>query len=127
MNKLNQVLDSTKTGLIAINLVDFDQEYGHRRDPIGYGKAIERFDLQLADVLDQLTTDDLLVITADHGNDPTAPGSDHTREYVPFLLHSPALPPQTIEQPQPDFRCVGATIFQGLTGKASPCTGTSLL
>jgi phosphopentomutase len=87
MVKLNEALNVDFTGLCFLNLVDFDALYGHRRDPIGYGKAIEAFDYQLSDVLKQLKSDDLLIITADHGNDPTFKGSDHTREFVPLLCY----------------------------------------
>ncbi len=78
---------SNDEGLIMANLVEFDSGYGHRNDPRGYGKALERFDGQLAMLLDQLRETDLLLITADHGCDPTAPGTDHTREYVPLLSY----------------------------------------
>ena len=73
------------TGLSFLNLVDFDALYGHRRDPKGYGKALEEYDRRLPEVFEKLTEDDLLIITADHGNDPTHHGTDHTREYVPLL------------------------------------------
>lgn len=78
------------TGLCFVNLADFDVLYGHRRDPIGYGKDIEEFDLDLANLLKVLKKDDLLLITADHGNDPTWWGTDHTRERVPLLSYSKA-------------------------------------
>ena len=68
------------------NLVDFDALYGHRRDVVGYAQAIEEFDLRIPEILDALAEDDLLLITADHGNDPTFSGTDHTREYVPILV-----------------------------------------
>ncbi len=73
-------------GLIFTNLVDFDMKWGHRRDPQSYGAGLEAFDKRLKDITDAMTEDDLLIITADHGCDPTAPGSDHTREYVPLLV-----------------------------------------
>jgi len=73
-------------GLIFSNMVDFDMLYGHRRDTDGYAKALERFDSQLPAILDAMREDDLLILTADHGNDPTFRGSDHTREYVPLLV-----------------------------------------
>jgi phosphopentomutase len=76
------------TGLCFLNLVDFDALYGHRRDVIGYGKAIETFDNQLPSLIENLKKDDLLLITADHGNDPTYAGTDHTREYVPLFVYS---------------------------------------
>ena len=72
-------------GLIWANLVDFDQLYGHRNDVQGYARNLERFDARLADLLPQLRGTDLLMVTADHGNDPTTPSTDHSREYVPLL------------------------------------------
>ncbi len=79
------------TGLCYTNLVDFDALWGHRRDPIGYGEEIERFDEKLGELLAVLQADDLLIITADHGNDPTHTGTDHTREQVPFLAYSSSM------------------------------------
>ncbi len=78
-------LDTQERGLIFANLVDFDMKYGHRRNPIGYAAALEAFDARVPDILDKLGDGDLLLMTADHGCDPTHPGSDHTREYVPIL------------------------------------------
>ena len=78
-------------GMSFLNLVDFDALYGHRRDPIGYGDALEAFDARLPDVFEKLEKDHLLMITADHGNDPTYKGTDHTREYVPLLVYSMGL------------------------------------
>src|SRR5215213_2576247 len=83
---INALNDDTK-GLIFSNMVDFDMLYGHRRDTEGYAKALERFDSQLPTIFDAMRDDDLLILTADHGNDPTFPGSDHTREYVPLLVY----------------------------------------
>lgn len=80
-------LNSDSRGLIFSNLVDFDMLYGHRRDTEGYAKALEHFDSRLPAVIDALRDDDLLIMTADHGNDPSMPGSDHTREYVPLLVY----------------------------------------
>ncbi len=88
MIQLTQTAEKDFTGLCFLNLVDFDALYGHRRDPIGYGKAIEDFDSQLPEFLDKLTEDDLVMITADHGNDPIHHGTDHTREYVPLLVYT---------------------------------------
>ena len=79
------------TGLCFVNLVDFDALWGHRRNPVGYAKEIEKFDKNLGILLDELKEDDLLIITADHGNDPTYKGTDHTREKVPFVAYSPYL------------------------------------
>ena len=88
---MEQIIDLAKEdfeGLAFLNLVDFDALYGHRRDPIGYGKAIEEFDTQLPQLIANLNDDDLLILTADHGNDPIHHGTDHTREYVPLLVYS---------------------------------------
>lgn len=82
--------------LIATNFVDFDSVYGHRRDPLGYGAALERFDARLPQLLDRLRDGDLLVLSADHGCDPTWPGSDHTRECVPLLAFAPGLQPRAL-------------------------------
>ena len=80
-------LNADSRGLIFSNLVDFDMLYGHRRDTEGYAKALEHFDRRLPEILGAMRADDLLIITADHGNDPTKEGSDHTREYVPLLVY----------------------------------------
>src|SRR5699024_3405778 len=87
MAKLKEAIQEDCEGLCFLNLVDFDSKYGHRRDPQGYGYALERFDSQLPNILKQLKDDDLLMITADHGNDPVHHGTDHTREFVPLLVH----------------------------------------
>lgn len=79
------------TGLCFVNLVEFDSEFGHRRNPLGYGKAIEEFDTRLNELLQKLNDDDLLIVTADHGNDPTHVGSDHTRERVPVICYSKSI------------------------------------
>ena len=76
------------TGMCFVNLVDFDALWGHRRDPIGYGKGIDEFDQQLGELMKELREDDLLILTADHGNDPTWHGTDHTREQVPLIVYS---------------------------------------
>ena len=88
MKQITEVADKEFEGLCFLNLVDFDALYGHRRDPIGYGKAIEAFDEQLPLLMEKLGDDDLLLLTADHGNDPIHHGTDHTREYVPLLAYS---------------------------------------
>ncbi|MBP1155173.1 MULTISPECIES: phosphopentomutase [unclassified Paenibacillus] len=86
MEKLSQPFE----GLLFTNLVDFDSLYGHRRDPEGYAKALNEFDDWLPKLMERIGEDDLLILTADHGNDPVHPGTDHTREYVPLLVYNPA-------------------------------------
>lgn len=106
-------------GLCFVNLVDFDALWGHRRDPIGYAKEIEAFDEKLGVLLAELKEDDLLIITADHGNDPTYTGTDHTREKVPFLAYAKSME-QGGELPQQDtFAVIGATIAENF-GVAMP-------
>ena len=87
INQTINALNADSRGLIFSNLVDFDMLYGHRRDTEGYAKALEHFDARLPEIIDALEPDDLLIMTADHGNDPTKEGSDHTREYVPLLVY----------------------------------------
>ena len=98
------------TGLAFINLVDFDSLYGHRRDPQGYGEALNIFDEELGELLWHLNEDDLLMITADHGNDPTFPGSDHTREDVPLIMYSKSLNNTKNLGKHQSFGVIGATI-----------------
>lgn len=88
MDQIIDVLHRDFNGMSFLNLVDFDSKFGHRRDPIGYGNALEEFDKRLPEVFEALGGDDLLMITADHGNDPTYKGTDHTREFVPLLVYS---------------------------------------
>lgn len=97
-------------GLCFVNLVDFDALWGHRRDPIGYAKEIERFDEKLGILLDALQEDDLLMITADHGNDPTYTGTDHTREQVPLLLYAKSMTGHGALPETDSFGAIGATI-----------------
>jgi phosphopentomutase len=92
MAKTLAALDEEPGGLIFVNLVDFDMLYGHRNDVEGYGRALEEADAWLPALLDKLTPADLLILTADHGCDPTMPGTDHTREYVPLLVYAPGWP-----------------------------------
>lgn len=98
------------TGLCFTNLVDFDALWGHRRNPIGYGQEIERFDKKLGELLPLLKEDDLLILTADHGNDPTYKGTDHTREKVPFLAYSPSMKRGKDLKEADTFAVIGATI-----------------
>ena len=103
--------DKGQEGLWFINLVDFDSEYGHRRNPVGYARCIEEFDEELAKTLPLLEKDDLLLITADHGNDPVHHGTDHTREKVPLLVYSPSLCNGKELEERSSFADIGATIL----------------
>ena len=100
------------TGLSFVNLVDFDALFGHRRDPIGYGQALEEYDVRLAEVLDKLKQDDLLIITADHGNDPVHQGTDHTREYVPLLVYSKGMTTGKELPIRQTFADIGASVAE---------------
>lgn len=112
MNKTIQLAKEEFDGLCFVNLVEFDSLYGHRRDPIGYGRAIEQFDRQLGTLLPLLRDDDLLLITADHGNDPTHTGTDHTRERVPLLSYCPRyLHGQKLDERE-TFASIGKTILK---------------
>ncbi len=97
-------------GLCFVNLVDFDALWGHRRNPIGYGKEIEKFDEKLGELLQVLREDDLVILTADHGNDPTYTGTDHTREKVPFLAYSKKMEEGGAIPEESTFAVIGATI-----------------
>lgn len=110
MEQTLELMDRDFKGLCFVNLVDFDALWGHRRNPKGYAEELERFDVNLGKVLDKLKEDDLLIITADHGNDPTYSGSDHTREYVPFLAYSPSMKNHGQLGTGKSFADIGATI-----------------
>ncbi len=129
MDGMDKLVDSLKKdfhGLSFLNLVDFDAVYGHRRNPEGYGKALEEFDARLPEVLDLLQDDDLLIITADHGNDPVHHGTDHTREYVPLLVYSKRMDKGVSLGIRETFADVGATIADNFKVKM-PEYGTSFL
>lgn len=114
MDGVDQLLNVMKqdfNGLSFTNLVDFDALFGHRRDVVGYAHAIEEFDLRIPELLDTMNDDDLLLITADHGNDPTFPGTDHTREYVPLLAYSKKMNEQG-SLPQGYYADISATIAE---------------
>jgi phosphopentomutase len=100
-------------GLLMTNFVDFDTEFGHRRDPAGYGRALEAFDAELPSVMARLRDGDLLVLTADHGNDPTWSGTDHTREQVPVLSYMRGFPPGSFGLRR-SFADIGQTIARHL-------------
>ena len=128
MEQTNEIADRDFTGLCFTNLVDFDALWGHRRDPEGYGKEIEKFDAGLGELLTKLNDDDLLMITADHGNDPTYSGTDHTREQVPLLMYSPSMKQSADLGEADSFADIGATIADNF-GVAMPegTIGESLL
>lgn len=116
------------TGLCFTNLVDFDALWGHRRDVRGYAEEIEKFDTKLGELLPVLKEDDLLILTADHGNDPTHTGTDHTREKVPFLAWSPSLKEGGLIDEQETFAVIGATVADNFElDMPAGCIGTSLL
>lgn len=101
-----------KEGLCFVNLVEFDSEYGHRRNPIGYGNCIEAFDIRLKELIDVLKEDDVLMVTADHGNDPTWHGTDHTREMVPLLIYSKSFTKGRHLNDRRSFADIGQTILK---------------
>ncbi|CAM3059757.1 phosphopentomutase [Sporolactobacillus spathodeae] len=126
MNRWTEILDRPFHGLSFTNLVDFDAKYGHRREPVLFGKAIEAFDRQLGAALTKLTDQDLLIVTADHGNDPGFRGTDHTREYVPLLIFSPRFTAGSALPVRGTFADIGATVSENF-GVRLPEIGTSFL
>ena len=110
MEKVIAGLATQDTGLLMANLIDFDMVYGHRKDAVGFGRALEEFDAWLPQLFKAMRTEDLLVICADHGCDPTTPGSDHTREYVPVLLWSKAMERGRALGDRQSFADVAATL-----------------
>ena len=119
-----QYMATGEPGLIFANLVDFDMLYGHRRDIVGYARALEEFDQRLPALIEQLTREDLLIITADHGCDPSYQGTDHTREYVPLLLYGAKLKEDFNLGIRDTFADLAATITD-LLGVEQPGYGTS--
>lgn len=128
MEQTIAIVEREFTGLCFTNLVDFDALWGHRRDIEGYAKELEMFDQKLGEMMRVMRQDDLLILTADHGNDPTYKGTDHTREKVPFIAWTPAMDRGKIMEEQETFAVVGATIAENF-GVEMPegCIGTSLL
>ena len=110
MEKTLRIQQENFTGLCFVNLVDFDMAYGHRRDIPGYARATTEFDVQLGTFMENMREDDVLMITADHGCDPGAPGTDHTREYVPLLVYGARIRPNTNLGTYPTFAMIGATV-----------------
>lgn len=128
MEQTIEIAEKDFTGLCYVNLVDFDALWGHRRDPKGYAEELEKFDVKLGELLEKLNDDDLLIITADHGNDPTYTGTDHTRERVPFIAYSPSMKGYGKLERAKTFAVIGATIADNFDVKMPENTiGTSVL
>lgn len=128
MEQTIEIAQRDFTGLCFTNLVDFDALWGHRRNPVGYGEEIQRFDKKLGELLPELKSDDLLILTADHGNDPTYTGTDHTREKVPFIAYSPSMNGGASLPEQETFGVIGATVADNFCIEMPEgCIGTSLL
>lgn len=121
---MNKTIEEAKNldykGLCFVNLVEFDSEYGHRRNPLGYGKAFEEFDVKLQELLEVIHDDDLVMITADHGNDPTHTGTDHTREHVPLLCFSKSIKDGRPLAERYSFADIGATILKNFNLEKAP-------
>ena len=113
-------------GLVFANLVDFDTQYGHRNDPAGFAVALEKFDLTFGRIVDRLRGDEMVWVTADHGNDPTTPGTDHTREYTPLLVAGPRVRDGVDLGTRASFADLGATLAE-LFSVSAPRAGTSFL
>jgi phosphopentomutase len=126
MEKLAQAMRRVDRGFLFANLVDFDTLYGHRNDPAGYAANLARFDARLADLLPTLQPADLLMVTADHGNDPTTPGTDHSREYVPLLVTGSLVTAGVDLGVRRSFADVGQTLAHAF-GLAPLANGTSFL
>ena len=119
MKTLDVVKNRDFEGLCFVNLADFDVLYGHRRNPKGYAECLEEFDSDLALILEAMRDDDLLMITADHGNDPTWYGTDHTRERVPLISYSPSYQNGRMIEEKDTFGCIGKTILENFSIKPS--------
>lgn len=126
MDKTVEIAKTDFEGLCFVNLVDFDAVYGHRRNPKGYGQAIIEFDKQLEELMKYLRYDDLLMITADHGNDPTYKGTDHTREQVPLIIYSKELVQPKHLNEEESFAIIGSTIADNFNVEL-PSIGHSIL
>jgi phosphopentomutase len=128
MDGVDKTIDAMRErrerGFIFTNLVDFDAKYGHRNNPRGYANALAEFDRRMPEIMDALADDDVLVLTADHGNDPTTPSTDHSREYVPLLIAGAPTRPGVNLGLRETFADLGATIADVLGVEPPPC-GTS--
>lgn len=123
---LTDLVRRSGEGLVFANLVDFDQLYGHRNDPTGFARALEQFDGVAAELISRLRSDELCLITADHGNDPTTASTDHSREYVPLLVAGPRVRAGVDLGTRETFADIGATLGE-MFGLARPDAGTSFL
>lgn len=130
MDGVDKTIDAMRhenmEGLIFTNLVDFDAKYGHRRDPLGYGKNIEDFDARLPEIIGSLKNEDILMLTADHGNDPTHTGTDHTREHAPLIVYGKGISAGKDLGTRDSFADIGATICSYFGAEPLP-SGTSFL
>jgi len=126
VDEIEKAIDSGGPGLVFTNLVDFDTQYGHRNDPAGYAANLERFDARLAALLPRLRDRDLLIITADHGNDPTTASTDHAREYEPVFLVGPCVRPGVDIGTRQTFADLGQTVAE-IFGVGPLANGTSFL
>jgi len=126
MQKIIESLPELKTGLLMANLVDFDMSWGHRNDVQGFYKGLQEFDAWLPELLKVMTGEDILLITADHGNDPTTPSTDHSREYTPLLVYGPGIKSGTSLGTRESFADIAATLAEvfGIKGTGQ---GTSFL
>ena len=126
INKFTDIIDKKFIGLCMVNLCDFDSLYGHMRDVEGYASAIEELDVDIPIILNKLELDDLLIITADHGNDPTYKGNGHTRENVPVIIYSRNFKEPKRLKPFDTFADIGATIADNFDLEKTEI-GTSIL
>jgi phosphopentomutase len=119
-------IENDESSLIFTNLVDFDMHFGHRRDVVGYAQCLEEFDAKLPEIMSKMKEDDILIITADHGNDPTWTGTDHTREYIPILIYGQNVPKAYNFGVRNSFVDIAATVSEAL-GMDFETTGSSCL
>lgn len=124
LDGMNKTIDEAKnhdfTGLCYVNLVEFDSEYGHRRNAVGYARALEEFDVKLGELLKVVNDDDIVMVTADHGNDPVHHGTDHTREKVPLLIYSKSIKKGRYLDERETFAVIGASILTNFGLKKTP-------
>ncbi len=124
LDGMNKTIEEAKnhdfTGLCYVNLVEFDSEFGHRRNAKGYAKALEEFDVQLGELLKVINDDDVVLVTADHGNDPIHHGTDHTREKVPLLVYSKSIKQGRYLEERETFAVIGATVLENFGLKKTP-------